>query len=87
MKTAQPKDIDEYIAGVPQNVQEILQKIRGIVRKAAPDAEEAIKYQIPTFVLHEPTAAALGVFDVCGRFAAPWLRRGVVPGGCGSVLR
>jgi uncharacterized protein YdhG (YjbR/CyaY superfamily) len=52
MKTAQPKDLDDYIGRVPQDVQEILQKIRGIVRKAAPDAEEAIKYQIPTFVLH-----------------------------------
>ncbi|HTL18789.1 MAG TPA: DUF1801 domain-containing protein [Patescibacteria group bacterium] len=52
MKTAPAKNIDEYIAGFPQAVQEILQKIRGIVRKAAPDAAEAIKYQMPTFVLH-----------------------------------
>jgi hypothetical protein len=33
----------------------------------------------------EPTAA-LYVFDALGRFAAPWLRRGNVPGGCSSVL-
>lgn len=52
MKTAPAKNIDEYIAGFPQDVQETLQKIRGIVRKAAPDAAEAIKYQMPTFVLH-----------------------------------
>ena len=45
-------DIDEYIVAFPDNVQEILQKIRGIIKKAAPDAEEAIKYQIPTFVLN-----------------------------------
>ena len=51
MKTTPPKTIDEYIAGFPQGVQEALQKIRGIVTKAAPDAEEAIKYQMPTFVL------------------------------------
>jgi uncharacterized protein YdhG (YjbR/CyaY superfamily)/ribosomal protein S18 acetylase RimI-like enzyme len=43
--------IDEYIAGFPKDVQEILAKIRETVRKAAPDAEEAIKYQIPTFIL------------------------------------
>ena len=51
MKTKQtaPKDIDEYIAGFPSGVQEILQKIRMTIRKAAPDAEETIKYQIPTF--------------------------------------
>jgi uncharacterized protein YdhG (YjbR/CyaY superfamily) len=43
--------IDEYIDGFPQHVQEILQQIRQIIRDAAPEAEEAIKYQIPTFVL------------------------------------
>jgi uncharacterized protein YdhG (YjbR/CyaY superfamily) len=55
MKTKQTKPtttIDEYIAGFPPDVQEILQKIRATIRKAAPQAEEAIKYQMPTFVLH-----------------------------------
>jgi uncharacterized protein YdhG (YjbR/CyaY superfamily) len=46
-----PKNIDEYIAGFPEDIQSILQKIRGIIGAAAPDAEEAIKYGIPTFVL------------------------------------
>lgn len=45
-------NIDEYIAAFPSEVQKKLQKIRATIRKAAPDAEEAIKYQIPTFVLH-----------------------------------
>lgn len=49
-KTA-PKNIDEYIAGFPQDVQEILEKVRTTIRKAAPDAEKTIKYQIPTFTL------------------------------------
>ena len=43
--------MDEYIAGFPHDVQEILEKIRMTIRKAAPDAEETIKYQIPTFTL------------------------------------
>jgi uncharacterized protein YdhG (YjbR/CyaY superfamily) len=51
-KQTAPTTIDEYIAGFPPDVQEILQKIRAIIRKAAPGAEEAIKYQMPTFVLH-----------------------------------
>jgi uncharacterized protein YdhG (YjbR/CyaY superfamily) len=46
-----PKDIDEYIAGFPKDVQEILEKIRMTIRKAAPGAEEAIKYRLPTFTL------------------------------------
>lgn len=47
-----PCTIDEYIARHPENVQAILRRIREIVRKAAPNAEETIKYQIPTFVLN-----------------------------------
>ena len=53
MKTDQtaPKTIDEYIAGFPPDIQVILEKIRVTIRKAAPDAEETIKYQMPTFML------------------------------------
>ena len=50
-KQAAPKTIDEYIAGFPPDVQAILQKIRLTIRKAAPGAEEIIKYQMPTFML------------------------------------
>ncbi|PKN61358.1 MAG: hypothetical protein CVU57_29785 [Deltaproteobacteria bacterium HGW-Deltaproteobacteria-15] len=46
-----PTNIDEYIAGFPPDVQKVLEKIRKIIRKAAPDAEETIKYRIPTFTL------------------------------------
>ena len=43
--------IDAYIANFPEEVQEILEKIRNIIRTAAPEAEETIKYGIPTFTL------------------------------------
>ncbi len=46
-----PQTIDEYIAGFPPDVQETLQEIRRTIRKAAPDAEETVKYGIPTFTL------------------------------------
>ena len=54
MKTEQssPTTIDDYIAGFPPDVQEILEKLRATIRKAAPEAEEAIKYRLPTFVLN-----------------------------------
>lgn len=54
MRTDQtaPKTIDEYIAGFPQDVQEILEKVRMTIREAAPDAEETISYQMPTFTLN-----------------------------------
>ena len=53
MKTEQttPKNIDEYIAAFPIHVQEILENIRATIRKAAPEAEETISYQMPTFKL------------------------------------
>jgi uncharacterized protein YdhG (YjbR/CyaY superfamily) len=53
MKTNQtaPKTIDEYIANFPQEVQAILEKIRMTIKNAAPDAEETISYQMPTFTL------------------------------------
>jgi uncharacterized protein YdhG (YjbR/CyaY superfamily) len=54
MATAKPKTIDEYIATFPPQVQAILEKIRGIIQKAAPEAAETISYQIPTFKLNGP---------------------------------
>jgi len=48
---AAAKNIDEYIAGFPPDVQAILQKIRTTIKKAAPEAEEAIRYRMPTFTL------------------------------------
>ena len=44
-----PESIDEYIAAFPENVQEKLQLIRKTIKEAAPEAEEAISYQMPTF--------------------------------------
>jgi len=43
--------IDKYIASFPVEIQEILQRIRETVRAAAPEAQEAIKYGMPTLVL------------------------------------
>jgi|SRR5690554_3488647 uncharacterized protein YdhG (YjbR/CyaY superfamily) len=44
-----PESIDEYITAFPENVQEKLQLIRKTIKEAAPEAEEAISYQMPTF--------------------------------------
>ncbi len=53
MKTPPPPDIDAYIAGFPPEIQDILQRIRAVVREEAPAAREAIRYQMPTFVLRK----------------------------------
>jgi uncharacterized protein YdhG (YjbR/CyaY superfamily) len=46
------KSVDEYIATHPEDVQAILQRVRGAIRKAVPGAEEVISYQIPAYKLH-----------------------------------
>jgi len=51
-KTEIPRNIDEYIAGCPENVRETLEEIRAIIRKAAPGAEEKISYHMPAFDLN-----------------------------------
>lgn len=48
---ATPASIDDYIAGFPDDVQPVLRQVRAIIREAAPDAQESISYQIPTFTL------------------------------------
>ena len=47
-----PQTIDEYIAQFPAEIRDILQKLRQVVREEAPQAEEAIRYRIPTFRLN-----------------------------------
>ncbi len=44
--------IDEYIATFPADIQAILEALRATIRAAAPEAEERISYQMPTFALH-----------------------------------
>ena len=44
--------IDEFISNYPPEIQTILQKIRALIQKSAPGAEEAMSYGIPTFKLN-----------------------------------
>ncbi len=44
--------IDAYIRRFPEDVQERLESVRRAIREAAPMADEAIAYQIPTFKLN-----------------------------------
>ena len=43
--------IDEYIAASPKEAQKALKEIRATIKAAAPNAEEKISYQMPTFDL------------------------------------
>ena len=43
------ESVDDYIATFPADVQTVLQAVRDTIHAAAPDAQESISYQIPTF--------------------------------------
>jgi uncharacterized protein YdhG (YjbR/CyaY superfamily) len=45
------RSVDEYIAKQPKEMRPILERVRGIIRKAMPSAKEGISYQIPTYKL------------------------------------
>ncbi|HUE97782.1 MAG TPA: DUF1801 domain-containing protein [Anaerolineales bacterium] len=44
--------IDEYINMFPEDVRNILNELRQTIKEVAPESEEKINYQIPTFTLH-----------------------------------
>jgi uncharacterized protein YdhG (YjbR/CyaY superfamily) len=43
--------IDEYIAQFPEDVQQILNRIRSVIKEAAPEATEKMSYDMPAFYL------------------------------------
>jgi uncharacterized protein YdhG (YjbR/CyaY superfamily) len=48
----QVKNIDEYIAAFEPGTQKLLNQLRATIQKAAPQAAEAISYQMPAFRLN-----------------------------------
>ena len=46
------KTTEEYISVFPATTQKILQELRGIIKKAAPEATEVISYNMPAYKLN-----------------------------------
>jgi len=44
--------IDEYISDFPLEIQEKLKSLRNVIKEAAPEAEEKMSWQMPTFYLN-----------------------------------
>jgi uncharacterized protein YdhG (YjbR/CyaY superfamily) len=44
--------IDDYILQFSPEIQEILKKVRTVLKESAPEATEKISYQMPTFALN-----------------------------------
>ena len=47
-----PPNVDFYIAGFPPATKELLELLRETIKKAAPEAEEVISYQMPAYKSH-----------------------------------
>ena len=47
-----PKSVDEYISWFPEEDQKLLDKMRAVIKEAAPDAEEVISYGMPGYKLN-----------------------------------
>jgi uncharacterized protein YdhG (YjbR/CyaY superfamily) len=64
-----PKDIDEYLAAVPEPARTTLNKIRATIQSVAPaEATEAISYGIPTFKYKGNLVASAAFKEHCSLF-------------------
>ncbi|WP_139991831.1 iron chaperone [Paenibacillus paridis] len=63
--------IDQYVANYPPEIQDILEQIRSVIKKAAPEATEKIGYQMPTFVLHGNLVHFAAYKNHIGLYPAP----------------
>ena len=66
-----PNEIDVYIAQFPEEIQTLLEQMREIIHAAAPEAAEAISYQMPTFKLHGNLVHFAGYKKHIGFYPAP----------------
>ncbi|MHB0988438.1 MAG: iron chaperone [Bellilinea sp.] len=51
-KNSQPATVDEYIAQFPEDMQQIMQKLRAVIKETAPEAEEKISYGMAGYYLN-----------------------------------
>lgn len=56
------KEVDEYLARLPQESRRALEQLRQTIRDLVPDAKELISYQIPTFKLNNRMLASYAGF-------------------------
>jgi uncharacterized protein YdhG (YjbR/CyaY superfamily) len=66
---AAPRNVDEYLAGVPEPARSTLNKVRATIRAVVPaEATEAIGYRIPTFRYKGALVAFAAFSDHCSFF-------------------
>lgn len=64
--------VEEYISNAPGEVQDLLKKIRAVIHKAAPDADETISYGMPAFSIQGKPLVYFAAFkNHIGFYATP----------------
>jgi uncharacterized protein YdhG (YjbR/CyaY superfamily) len=71
MQTKDLTSVDEYIEGFPKEIQTILAEIRAVIKKAAPQAEESISYQMPVYKQNGPLVYFAAFKNHIGFYATP----------------
>ncbi len=61
-------NVDDYLASQPKAIRDALQKLRSVIKSAAPAATEVISYQIPTFKLQGSLVAYAAFAKHCSFF-------------------
>jgi uncharacterized protein YdhG (YjbR/CyaY superfamily) len=67
-KTAPAKDIDDYLASVPEEARATLEKLRRTIKAAAPNATERISWGMPAFYYHGPLVGFAAFKSHCSFF-------------------
>ncbi len=66
------KTVPGYIKSFPKDIQEILNRLRSIVQKIAPEAEESISYGMPAYKLNKKPLVYFAAFkNHIGFYATP----------------
>ena len=65
-KIVPAKDVDEYLASVPKDARNVLEKLRSTIKASAPNAVEKISYRMPTFNYHGPLVGFAAFKNHCG---------------------
>ncbi|HLI97205.1 MAG TPA: DUF1801 domain-containing protein [Candidatus Baltobacteraceae bacterium] len=62
MRKIAPVDFDDYARHFPKNTQKALLEVRSTIRKAAPQAEETISYNLPAFAINDEVVVWFAAF-------------------------
>ena len=57
-----PSSVEEYLATLPDDQRAALERLRATIRAAAPEATEAISYQMPAFKDHGRSLVCYAAF-------------------------